>query len=116
MASKSAKNNPSGSPAKSAAPKKNSALTLAEKKAEQIVKSADKSGKPAKNGANAGKSGGIKQYFKDLRSEFKKVVWPSRKTVVNNTSVVLIAMVISAIFIWGIDSGFAALLNLLVNH
>ena len=31
----------------------------------------------------------IVKWFKDLKIEFKKVVWPSKKTVINNTSVVL---------------------------
>ena len=45
----------------------------------------------------------VVKYFKDLKSEFKKVVWPSKKTVVNNTSVVLVAMIFSGLAIWGID-------------
>ena len=28
---------------------------------------------------------GIAKYFRDTRSEMKKVVWPSRKQVINNT-------------------------------
>ena len=32
----------------------------------------------------------IVKWFKDLKSEFKKVVWPSRKKVFNNTFVVLV--------------------------
>lgn len=50
----------------------------------------------------------VVKYFKDLKSEFKKVVWPSKKSVVNNTGVVLAAMIISGLFIWGVDSVFAA--------
>ena len=29
---------------------------------------------------------GIKRFFKDTKSELKKVVWPSKKTVLNNTT------------------------------
>lgn len=57
----------------------------------------------------------IAKYFKDLRSEFKKVVWPSKKTVLNNTVVVLIALVISGIFVWGLDTLFSSLLRLALN-
>lgn len=57
----------------------------------------------------------VVKYFKDLKSEFKKVVWPSKKTVVNNTSVVLVAMIFSGLAIWGIDSAFAAALKSLLN-
>ena len=37
----------------------------------------------------------IVKWFKDLKSEFKKVVWPSRKKVFNNTFVVLVVLVIA---------------------
>ncbi len=42
--------------------------------------------------------------FRDMRGEMKKVVWPTRKQVVNNTLVVMAAVAISAIFIGGLDS------------
>ena len=42
----------------------------------------------------------IVKYFKDVRSEFKKVVWPSRKQVVNNTIVVIVSLIVSGIAIW----------------
>ena len=46
----------------------------------------------------------ISQWFKDLKSELKKVVWPTRSQVVNNTLVALVVIVVSAIVIWGFDS------------
>ncbi len=57
----------------------------------------------------------IKKFFKDLKSEVKKVVWPTKKQVINNTGVVLIAVVISALFIWGIDSAFYYLFKLILK-
>lgn len=48
------------------------------------------------------------KYFKDSKSEFKKVVWPSRKQVFNNTVVVLVAIVVSGVAIWGLDTLFNA--------
>lgn len=41
----------------------------------------------------------IVKWFKDLKSEFKKVVWPSRKKVFNNTFVVLVVLVIASVFV-----------------
>ena len=58
---------------------------------------------------------GIVKYFKDLKSEFKKVVWPSKKTVFNNTVVVLVTLVVSGICVWGLDTLFATLLRLALN-
>lgn len=55
------------------------------------------------------------KYFKDARSEFKKVVWPSRKSVVNNTIVVIVAMAVSGIAIWALDTGFVSLLKLMLG-
>lgn len=54
----------------------------------------------------------IVKYFKDLKSEFKKVVWPSKKTVFNNTVVVLITLIVSGLFVWGLDTLFVTLLRL----
>lgn len=48
------------------------------------------------------------KYFKDAKSEFKKVVWPSRKQVFNNTVVVLVAIIVSGVAIWGLDTLFNA--------
>jgi len=42
--------------------------------------------------------------FRDMRGEMKKVVWPTKKQVINNTLVVMAAVAISAIFIGGLDS------------
>jgi len=55
------------------------------------------------------KPGKIRKWFKDLKIEFKKVVWPSKKTVVNNTSVVVGVIVLSAVIVGSLDEGFLAL-------
>lgn len=95
-------------------PSKNTVLAQAEAKAEQIVNS--KSKEKAKGAKSKGKKqNSVAKYFRELKSEFKKVVWPSKKTVINNTFVVLVTMVASAIVVWGLDSAFSALLKLLVD-
>ncbi|WP_295080630.1 preprotein translocase subunit SecE [Ruminococcus sp.] len=53
----------------------------------------------------------IVKWFKDLKVEFKKVVWPTKKTVINNTSVVVSVIVASAILVGLIDQGFLAALR-----
>lgn len=57
----------------------------------------------------------VAKYFKDLRSEFKKVVWPSKKKVINNTSVVLGSIVIMGIFVGLLDTGLFKLLQLILS-
>ena len=48
--------------------------------------------------------------------ELKKVIWPTKKQMVNNTTVALVVMLISAICIWGFDQiaqmGVKALITL----
>lgn len=61
------------------------------------------------------KHGKIAKWFKDLKSEFKKVVWPTRKKVVHNTLVVLIVMVISSAFVGGLDFGLLKLFSFVLN-
>lgn len=79
---------------------------MAKDKEKTVSEKAEKSKKPGK----------IAKWFKDLRSEFKKVVWPSKKTVVDNTSVVLAVVVASAIIVGLLDSGFLALMDLVYNR
>lgn len=92
-------------------PKKSSIVAQAEAKANKIVNDREKSkAKGKKSGAK--KQSGVAKYFKDLRSEIKKVTWPSWGKVVNNTAVVLVGMCASAVVVWGIDSILTALLKL----
>ncbi|MGI5984758.1 MAG: preprotein translocase subunit SecE [Clostridiales bacterium] len=46
----------------------------------------------------------IAQWFRDLKSELKKVVWPTKKQTANNTFVALVVTFASAIVLWGFDS------------
>ncbi len=64
------------------------------------AKKAAKSKKPKKS---------IVKYFKDAKSEFKKVVWPTPKETTHNTVVVLIVCALAALFIFGIDSLFGVI-------
>ena len=47
--------------------------------------------------------GRLSRSFRDMKGEIKKVVWPSRKQLINNTVVALVVMVVAAIVIWGFD-------------
>ncbi len=46
---------------------------------------------------------GICRYFRELRSELKKVVWSTPKQVLKNTVIVLISVLIVGVFIWLFD-------------
>ncbi|NLK71269.1 MAG: preprotein translocase subunit SecE [Clostridiales bacterium] len=58
----------------------------------------------------------VAKYFKDLKSEFSKVVWPSKKQVFNNTLVVLSFTGVIMLFIFGLDTGLTALLRLILKQ
>ena len=47
--------------------------------------------------------GGICRYFRELKSELKKVVWPTPKQVLKNTLIVLACVVVVGVFIWLFD-------------
>lgn len=45
----------------------------------------------------------VKKFFKDIKGEFKKVVWPDKPQVINNTVIVLVVVAISAVFVGCFD-------------
>ncbi len=56
------------------------------------------------------------QWLRDLRSELKKVVWPTKEQTIKNTTVALAVTFASAIVLWGFDwiaaKGVEALISL----
>ena len=61
------------------------------------------------------KPGKIATFFRDLKSEFKRISWPTFKRVVNNTGIVIAFIVILGLFIWLVDLGFTYLYQLIVK-
>ena len=53
----------------------------------------------------------IVRFVKDYKSEVKKIVWPTRKTVFKNTVIVLAICLIIGAFIWLVDFGLGNLLE-----
>ena len=53
----------------------------------------------------------ISKWFREMRSELKKVVWPSRKQLIQNSLVVLLCVLVVGVFIWIFD----AVANLIVQ-
>ena len=45
----------------------------------------------------------IARYFRELRSELKKVVWPTAHQVLKNTLIVLVCVLVVGVFIWLFD-------------
>ena len=47
--------------------------------------------------------GKVKKYFRELRSELKKVVWPTAEQVLKNAAIVVGCVIVVGIFIWVFD-------------
>jgi preprotein translocase subunit SecE len=43
------------------------------------------------------------KFFKDVKGELKKVIWPDRKQLINNTFTVLMACFVVGLLIWMAD-------------
>ena len=43
------------------------------------------------------------RWFREMRSELKKVQWPTPKQIINNTFVALTVMACAAVVIWALD-------------
>ena len=58
---------------------------------------------------------GIAKYFKDTKSELKKVVWPSKTDVKTNTITVIAVVVAAAIVLIVLDLIFGGAIQLLIG-
>ena len=57
----------------------------------------------------------IAKWWREMKSELKKVVWPSSKQTVNNTAVALVVMSVTAILIWGFDEIAQLIVKTVIN-
>jgi len=76
-----------------------------------VVKSEPKPAKKKRNGLFSG----IAKWFREQRSELKKVVWPTKSQVVNNTVVSLVVMFASAVVIWAFDQVASSGVELIIS-
>ncbi len=53
------------------------------------------------------------KFFKEVKVEMQKVSWPSREEVVNSTILVLVITFILSVFIFGVDSVYSLITQLL---
>ena len=57
----------------------------------------------------------VSKFFRDIKSELKKVVWPSKADVKTNTIVVLITVAIAAVVMILLDAIFGGILGLIIG-
>ncbi len=57
----------------------------------------------------------IPAFLREVRSELRKVVWPTRRETLLFTSVVVVSVAVVAVAIWVIDSTFSQVLRLILR-
>ena len=61
------------------------------------------------------KKAGMGEYFKGVKLEMKKVVWPTKKETTSYTAVVIATCAIFALGFWLIDTGVLAALRAILG-
>ena len=54
-------------------------------------------------------------WFREMKSELKKVVWPNKKTVLKNTGTVLLCSLVIGVCIWVFDFAAVSVVDLILN-
>ncbi len=57
----------------------------------------------------------VKDYFREVYHEGKRVSWPSRKDAVKGTYIVLITVIVAALFLGVVDIGLAKIIQALIR-
>jgi preprotein translocase subunit SecE len=51
------------------------------------------------------------RFFKDIKTELKKVIWPTREQLIKNTGTVLVVCFLVGLIIWITDGALAKLIE-----
>ena len=57
----------------------------------------------------------IGKWFREMRSELKKVMWPSSSQLTKNSLVSVVVMLASSVVIWGFDTLATKLVQILIK-
>jgi preprotein translocase subunit SecE len=57
----------------------------------------------------------VRTYWRDTRSELRKVVWPTREETINLTTVVLVVTLVMTVLLGALDSLFSALVGFILK-
>lgn len=60
--------------------------------------------------------GSVREFLRDTNGEMKKVTWPTKNEVVGTTTVVIVATIVFALFLWGCDMVFYKAINFLFTR
>ncbi len=76
-------------------------------------KAADKKAK--EKAAKKAKGNRFVRWLREMRSELKKVQWPTWKQVLKNTGIVLLCVLVIGVFIWVFDALAHLIIDALLN-
>ena len=79
---------------------------MADKEKKAKVKAEKKNDKKK---LKAPKAGNGKHWFKDFRAELKKIIWPTKRQLLENTTVVISMVIIVAVIIFLLDLAFKSI-------
>ncbi|MCH5209932.1 MAG: preprotein translocase subunit SecE [Oscillospiraceae bacterium] len=57
----------------------------------------------------------MKKFFRDTKSELKKVTWPTKEQLIHNTGVIIVFIIIITIILSLLDVAFSQVFRLLTN-
>lgn len=57
----------------------------------------------------------IGKWFREMRSELKKVIWPTRQQLTKNSLISVGVMVASSIVVWGFDTLATKLVQIIIK-
>ena len=89
---------------------------------EKNTKKADKAAAPATAKVAVKKSDEklsffkrVGKWFRDMRSELKKVVWPTPKQTIKGSLVAIVMIVVCAVVLWGFDTAASSAIEALMS-
>jgi preprotein translocase subunit SecE len=95
-----------------------------EEKVEKVEAAGDDKPERASEGRPGGLAGVLgwpgrklaegRAFFSEVRSELKKVTWPSRKEVYSTTIVVIATSILFGFYLWGLDLVFSRAMSLVL--
>jgi len=89
---------------------------------EKNVKKAEKAAAPAtakvavkKTDEKLGFFQRVGKWFRDMKSELKKVVWPTPKQTAKGSLVAIVMIVVCAVVLWGFDTAASSVIEALMS-
>ena len=65
---------------------------------------------------NKTKKHGAGKFFKETKSEMKKVSWPSKTQLFHNTAIILAFVIIMTVILFAFDELFGTIMNFIIKR